>query len=210
MELKLHHPLTREALHAISTEFLGSEKLANAPLAEKKEFLKTKGLSEDEIEKLLQRAIAKGKEKEKKAAADLKASPSEASLSKVSTPTLSDAGTTTEEKKNEEKGLVPKELKEVPQIISPYSLKTSPPLTRITDSSLLTTFSKTQTRPYRTHSPPTTAHRNLPRIPRPSTATPRPHHRQIPPQHSLLLCRRRRNSLRRLKIYPSAHVRAAH
>ncbi|RPB20248.1 hypothetical protein L211DRAFT_852500 [Terfezia boudieri ATCC MYA-4762] len=107
-----HHPLSHDALHAISTEFLASEKLAHAPLAEKKEFLKTKGLSEDEIETLLQRAAMKGKGKE--VAVDLEAS-SEASSSRVSTPVGSDAETTTEEmvENNEEKGLVPKELKEI-------------------------------------------------------------------------------------------------
>jgi len=108
-----YHPLSRDALHAISTEFLASEKLAHAPLAEKKEFLKAKGLSEDEIETLLQRVVA---------AAD-----SEVSSSRMSTPASSDTGTTTEERveNNEEKGLVPRELKEVPPIISlyPHSLK---------------------------------------------------------------------------------------
>ncbi|KAF8453489.1 hypothetical protein BGX38DRAFT_1177241 [Terfezia claveryi] len=107
-----HHPLSQDALHAISTEFLASEKLAHAPLAEKKEFLKTKGLSEDEIETLLQRAAMKGKGKE--VAVDLEAS-SEPSSSRVSTPVRSDAATTTEEmvENNEDKGIVPKELKEI-------------------------------------------------------------------------------------------------
>ena len=105
-------PLSRDALHAISTEFLASEKLAHAPLAEKKEFLKTKGLSEDEIETLLQRAVANGKGKEV-VAVDSEVS----SGASFSTPTSSDAGTTTQERveDNEERGLVPKELKEVPQ-----------------------------------------------------------------------------------------------
>jgi len=202
-----HQPLSRDALHEISTEFLASDKLAHAPLAEKKDFLKTKGLSEDEIESLLQRAVAKGKGKEVVAADS-----EEASASRISTPASCDAETTTEERveNNEEKGLVPKELKEVSQIISLYPLSLKPPpLTPIADSPLPTTLSKAQTHPYRAHSPPTTAHRNIPRIPRPSTATPRPHHRQIAPKHPLLLRRCCFDNLRRLKVHPSTHVRPA-
>ncbi|KAF8420063.1 hypothetical protein EV426DRAFT_254066 [Tirmania nivea] len=107
-----HQPLSRDALHAISAEFLASEKLVHAPLAEKKEFLRTKGLSEDEIETLLQKAVAQGKGKP--VFVDSEAS-SEALSPSVSTPASSDVGTTTEEKveTNEEKGLVPKELKEI-------------------------------------------------------------------------------------------------
>lgn len=93
--------LTRDALHAISTEFLSSEKLMHAPLSEKKEFLKTKGLSADEIEALLRRAAAKVKGVE------------------IVTPSLpssstGDAGRVTAvEKRSEERSLVPQELKEV-------------------------------------------------------------------------------------------------
>ena len=54
--------LSREALHAVSAEFLASEKLKDAPVSEKKEFLKLKGLTEVEIEALLER-VEKGKER---------------------------------------------------------------------------------------------------------------------------------------------------
>jgi len=172
------HQLSRDALHAISTEFLASEKLAHAPLAEKKEFLKTKGLSEDEIETLLQKSVAQAKGKE--AAVDSEVS-SEASSSRVPTPTSSDAGEE-QENKNGEKGLVPKELKEVLAIHLPIPHLTRVPLlTPTTDSPLPSTLSKAQTQPYRAHPPSAAPHRNLPRISCSSTAAPRPHHGQIPP-----------------------------
>lgn len=97
--------LTRDALHAISTEFLSSEKLMHAPLSEKKEFLKTKGLSGDEIEALLQRAATKLKRME--VATPL--SPSSSSPSTVDAGRVSAVGS----KRGEERSLVPQELKEV-------------------------------------------------------------------------------------------------
>lgn len=102
-------PLSRDALHAISSEFLSSERLALAPISEKKDFLKTKGLSEDEIDTLLQKA-AKGKGKEV-------ASSSEAS-SRALTPASSDAGSSTEDatpaaETSQSQSLVPRGLKEV-------------------------------------------------------------------------------------------------
>ncbi|KAI5791701.1 hypothetical protein DFH27DRAFT_570122 [Peziza echinospora] len=54
--------LSREALHAVSAEFLASDKLKDAPVSEKKEFLKLKGLTEAEIETLLER-VEKGRER---------------------------------------------------------------------------------------------------------------------------------------------------
>lgn len=97
--------LTRDALHAISTEFLSSEKLMHAPLSEKKEFLKTKGLSGDEIEALLQRAATKLKRMEVVAPSSPSSSPS----------STGDAGRVSAvgNKRGEEKSLVPQELKEV-------------------------------------------------------------------------------------------------
>ncbi|KAF8456038.1 peroxisomal membrane anchor protein conserved region-domain-containing protein [Kalaharituber pfeilii] len=110
-----HQPLSRDALYAISKEFLASEKLKNAPLEEKIEFLRRKGLSEREIEGLLEKArtatTGNGKGKE---------------------PTSAGSGTSSSSKPSpgesskNEKSPVPSELKEIKKP-TPVPSPSSPP-----------------------------------------------------------------------------------
>ena len=103
--------ITRDALHAISAEFLSSDKLRTAPLSEKKDFLRLKGLSDAEIDSLLRQADSRAgtplglsekakKKKEKKERKEKEAAAAAAAAAE-------------EEKKLEESSVVPRELKEV-------------------------------------------------------------------------------------------------
>lgn len=113
-EMRDRAPLSREALHAISAEFLASKELAAAPLSEKKEFLKTKGLSEDEIDSLLTKASK---------AARKAAKESKESASSSSTSSSSLVQTSSEDDSRES---FPQDLKEIKPVTMAQPLAPQP------------------------------------------------------------------------------------